>query len=108
MLSQKIAIAAISAGVLTAIFSSAIDFFFETVVTKKYKLNFRQIINRFLLQACFLGWLIGIIFYAFAYTDAAPIRKIITYSIIIGVVAPSLSKLLVLVYPKLFSKKESD
>ena len=34
MLSQKIAIAAISAGVLTAIFSRAIDIFFETVITK--------------------------------------------------------------------------
>ena len=65
------------AGVLTAIFSRAIDIFVETVITKKYKLNFRQIINRCLLQGCILGWFIGVIFYAFAYTDTTPIRMIV-------------------------------
>ena len=104
MLSEKIALTAVLAGILTAVFNSV----FEGFSTRKRTVNFREVVNRCLLTGCTLGWLIGVIFYAFALTEAKPIRMIITYSIILGVFAPGLSSLLILAYSKLFSKKESS
>lgn len=106
MLSEKIAIASISAGFLTPVFSNAIDIFFETFITKKDTPNLRETIKRCLLSGCVVGWLIAIIYYAFALTEATPIRMIITYSICLGIVAPILSKSFVITYSKLFSKRE--
>lgn len=108
MLSEKMAVTAVLAGILTAVFSSAINSVFETFVTRKDTVNFREIINRSLLTGCTLGWLIGVIFYAFALTEAKPIKMIITYSMILGVVAPGLSSLLIFAHSKLFSKNESS
>lgn len=108
MISGKIAIASICAGFLTPVFSSAIDIFFETVITKRDTLNFREIIKRCLLSGCVAGWLLGVVYYAFALAEATPIRMIITYSIFLGIVAPILSKSLVITYSKLLSQRKSS
>ena len=55
MLSEKITVVAIFAGVLAAVFSSAVDIFFEIAIAKKSALNFRQIMHRCLLQGGILG-----------------------------------------------------
>lgn len=102
MLSEKIVTIAMSAGVLTAVFSTAINSIFSTFVTKKQTESVGEIVRNCLLSGCTGGLLVSVIFYYFASTDAAPVRMIVAYSIIVGIVAPILSNLLVFVYLKLF------
>ena len=102
MLSEKIVLIAMSAGVLTAVFSSAINSIFSTFVTKKQTESVGEIIINCLFSGCTGGLLVSVIFYYFASNDAAPIRMIVDYSIIIGIVGLILSNLLIFVYLKLF------
>ncbi|KST64941.1 hypothetical protein [Mastigocoleus testarum] len=106
MLSGKIAIVSLSAGIVAAAFPSFIDSIFKKFSTETNTLNLREIINRFLLVGCLGGWLIGIIFYAFAIHEPKPIQTIFIYSIIIGIIAPTLSNLFLFTYRKLFPRKE--
>lgn len=101
-LSGTIAVAAVSAGILTATSSSAIDSLFTTFVAKKSSENIKTIIKTSLLTGCTGGILVSIIFYTFAIADDAPIETIVVYSIIIGIVSPLVSKLLIFIYLKLF------
>lgn len=106
MLSEKIAIASLSAEIITAAFPSFIDSIFKNFSTETDTLNLREVINKSLLTGCLGGWFVGIIFYAFAISEPKPIQTIIIYSVIIGIVAPSLSNLFLFTYRKLFSRKE--
>ncbi len=111
MLSEKIAIISLSAGFFTAVSHSFLDsifekIFFEKISPKTNTLNLRRIVNISLVQGCVGGWLIGVIFYAFAISEPKPIQTIITYSIILGIATPIISKLLVFVYYKLVSREK--
>lgn len=103
MLPNKIIIVSIFAGVITAIFSGAIDSIFATFITKKHTESIGEIIKKCLLLGCTGGLLVSVILYYFASTDTAPIRMIVTYSIMVGTVSPILSNLLVFAYSKLFN-----
>lgn len=105
MLSATIVITAVSAGILTAASVSAINSFFETVVRKKYIANLKIIISQCLASGFTSGLLLGIIFYAFTYTESKPIRMIVIYSVLLAI-STILSNSLVFGYSKLFSKKQ--
>lgn len=105
MPSEKIAIASLSAGIIAAAFPNFIDSIFKKFSTETDTLNLREVVNRSLLVGCLGGWLVGIIFYAFAIHEPKPIQTIIIYLIIIGIIAPSLSNLFLFTYHKLFSGK---
>jgi hypothetical protein len=69
MLSTRIAITAVSAGILSAASVSAIDSFFMTVIKKKYSANFREIIKQCLISGFTYGLFLGVIFYGFNYNE---------------------------------------
>jgi len=105
MLSTKIAITAVSAGILSAAFVSAIDSFFGVVIRKRYSANFREIIKQCLISGFTYGLFLGVIFYAFNYADPDPIKMIAIYSGLL-IISTILSNLVVFGYSKLFYKKQ--
>lgn len=107
MLSAKIAIAAVSAGIVTGASINAIDSFFAIVVRKRYSANFREIIKQSLISGFTYGVFLGVIFYAFNYKEQQPIRMIFIYSSLLAF-STVLSNLLVFGYSKLFSKKQDE
>ncbi len=107
MLSAKIAITAVSAGILSAASISAIDNFFAIVVKKKYSANFREVIKQCLASGFTYGIFLGVIFYGFNYNEPQPIRMIIIYSSLLTF-STILSNSLVFGYSKLFSKKRDE
>ncbi|MGD1912185.1 MAG: hypothetical protein ACFB2X_15410 [Rivularia sp. (in: cyanobacteria)] len=107
MLSAKIAITALCAGILTAASVSAIDSYFATVVRKKYAVNLRKIINQCLFSGFTYGLFLAVIFYAFTSTESKPIKMILIYSALLPV-STILSNFLVFAYSKLFSKEANS
>ena len=107
MLSTKIAIAAVSAGILSAASVSVIDSFFGVVVRKRYSANFKQVFKQCLISGFTYGLFLGVIFYAFNYADPEPIRMIVIYSSLL-IISTILSNLVVLGYSKLFLKQQDD
>lgn len=107
MLSAKIAITAVSAGIFSAASVRAIDSLFETVVKKRYIANFKTIAKQCLLSGFTYGLFLGVIFYAFNYADSKPIQMIVIYSSLL-IVSTILSNSLVFGYSKLFSKKQDE
>lgn len=105
MLSAKIAITAVSAGILTAASNSAVDSFFQIFVRNKYIANLREIINQCLASAFTYGLFLGVIFYAFTYNLSQPVRWIVIYSILLPV-STILSNSLVFGYSKMFAQKQ--
>lgn len=103
MLSTKIVIVAISAGILTAICSSTIDSLFSIFVIKKNTENIIEVVKRCLLSGCIGGFLVSIVFCYFASVNALSMRMIIVYSIIIGIAVPTLSNFLTFMRLKLFN-----
>lgn len=107
MLSAKIAIAAVSSGIVTGASISAIDNFFAIVVRKRYSANFREVIKQCLVSGFTYGIFLGVIFYAFNYNQSKPIQLIVFYSVVL-IVSTILSNSLVFGYSKLFSKKRDE
>lgn len=107
MLSAKIAIAAVSAGIVSGASISAIDSFFAIVVRKRYSANFREIIKQCLVSGVIYGFFLGLIFYAFNYNQSKPIQLIVIYSVAL-IVSTILSNSLVFGYSKAFSKKQDE
>ncbi len=107
MLSAKIAIAAVSSGIVTGASISAIDNFFAIVVRKRYSANFREVIKQCLASGFTYGIFLSVIFYGFNYNEPQPIRMIIIYSSLLTF-STVLSNLLVFGYSKLFSKKQDE
>ena len=105
MLSAKIVITAVSAGILSAASVSAIDSFFAVVVRKRYSANLREIIKQCLISGFTYGLFLGVIYYAFNYADPKPIQMIVIYSALL-IISTVLSNLIVFGYSKLFSKQQ--
>ncbi|MEM6404171.1 MAG: hypothetical protein AAF757_28760 [Cyanobacteria bacterium P01_D01_bin.116] len=105
MLSAKIVITAVSAGILSAASVSAIDSFFAVVVRKRYSANLREIIKQCLISGFTYGLFLGVIYYAFNYADPKSIQMIVIYSALL-IISTVLSNLIVFGYSKLFSKQQ--
>lgn len=84
---------AIAAGFITPIFRTLIDGWFDSPIFKRYESTVKETISKSLLSGLVVGWLLGIIFYAFAVTDAAPIKFIIFFTVAIGLISPLLTNL---------------
>ena len=107
MLSAKIVITAVSAGILSAASGRVFDSFFGVVVRKRYSANFKQVFKQCLISGFTSGLLLGVIFYAFSNTESKPIQMIVIYSALL-IISTILSNLLVLGYSKLFSKQQDE
>ncbi|KST65242.1 hypothetical protein [Mastigocoleus testarum] len=106
--SNNIIVFAITGGCFCAILSSVIDDVFEIFIVKNRTINIRKILSKYTISIFTLGLFLGLIFYAFALKENKPIQMIILFTVSFGLVAPILSKLIVLFYTQLFSKKQNS
>lgn len=102
MFSSNIFVFAMSSGFFCAASSSLIDDFFISLATEKSEIDVRNTINKCLVLGCTAGLLLGVIFYAFTYTEPEPMRMIVIYAILFGIVSPLLSRICLILYSKLF------
>jgi MFS family permease len=103
--SREIFIFAILAGSLCCICSSVVDDLFRGFIIEKSEINIKTTISKCLVLGITAGPLLGVIFYAFCHTSPEAIQTMFICSILFGIVAPTLSQLILLIYAKLFSQK---